>query len=396
MKISNELPEGWNSLGAHLEGKGYDLDTIRAQTTPEEDVLENIVEVPEGAQQKEQPDERVLRDRIPTKIERVTPVLSKTVVLDKAEAPATAQSGPVRQPGKKGPRYTVRKRSPENVPTLEKPVISDKIGAPSQIPEPLVQVGTPPSTEEPPKKPAEMEMPGEPALVLTKEQRVPPEVTQTPQENLEIGKPTPEISTDAIQAVLEEKPLSAPENIDKKRLKLLSTEQAALLEKLSKELGVAEKKVEARAEKAGPEALNAVRKVGEAWKKVPLKYKLAISGGLILSGLGAVTAGSAIAIGGVSFVSVALRGLGMTSLFVGFERMLKTIHEKVATEPRSKRAIILETGTALTLAVVIGLLMPKMLHGLIDAEDLPIAPDDGAIITEAPPTRVAYKNRIYC
>ncbi len=167
---------------------------------------------------------------------------------------------------------------------------------------------------------------------------------------------------------------SAPENIDEKTRKPKSPEElAAMQERVLKALGGAEKEVEVRAEKTGLETLIAVRKVGEAWKKVPSKYKYAIAGGLIFSGLGAVAVGSTAAIAGVGMASLALRGLGMASLFVGFETMLKTAHEKKTKEPRSEFAVKRHTIMAATLAVTIGALMPKMLHGLFDTDSLPTA-----------------------
>ncbi len=95
-----------------------------------------------------------------------------------------------------------------------------------------------------------------------------------------------------------------------------------------------------RAKIAGSETLNAIRKVDEMWKKVPLKFKLPISGALILFGLGAfgaVAAMSTNTIVGVGLVSGAIRGLGMASLFVGFETMFKATHEKIKGEPLSKK-----------------------------------------------------------
>ncbi len=137
---------------------------------------------------------------------------------------------------------------------------------------------------------------------------------------------------------------------------------------LKEEVGLME-----RAEKGGTWVLDKVRKMDERWKKVSLKNKLAISGVLLLSGLGAVAIGSSAAIAGVGLASVALRGLGMISLFGTFDRMLASAHGKISAEPRSNRAISIEAGTALALAVAIGLLMPKILQDFI-GDVLPSTP----------------------
>ncbi len=175
------------------------------------------------------------------------------------------------------------------------------------------------------------------------------------------------------QAVLKEEPTSSPESGVEKTWKSKSPEElTALQEKLSKMLGKAEKEVGARSEKAGPEAMSAVRKVGEAWKKVPPLYKFAIAGSLILSGLGAVAAGSTAAIAGVGLASAAIRALGMASMFVGFEKMFETYHEKKNNEPLTESELKRNRILAMTLTASIGLLMPQALSAYFDVESLSV------------------------
>ncbi len=163
----------------------------------------------------------------------------------------------------------------------------------------------------------------------------------------------------------------------------ITPEQQLILDRIYKKVDRVEKGLVARAKEAGAEALNNVRKIDEVWKKVSPKQKLAISGILILSGLGSVAIGSAIAVGGVTAASLTLRGLGMISLFGTFERMLVSGHQKKTDVPRSDAEIKRHAIMAGALALALGALMPKALSDFIGSEGLPLTPGS-AVTTEAP------------
>jgi hypothetical protein len=81
--------------------------------------------------------------------------------------------------------------------------------------------------------------------------------------------------------------------------------------------------------------LQGVRRIGEAWKKVPAKYKIAASVGLAVAGgaLGASAAGAVVA-GGLAMRMAGMAGLGVT----GFEWMDRRMQSRRQTEVDSIRA----------------------------------------------------------
>ncbi len=175
-------------------------------------------------------------------------------------------------------------------------------------------------------------------------------------------------SNEGLPEIEKIRPFLSPEQINDQALKNAETQKRAM-EKLAR----LDNDIEKRAEKAGPWALNGIRKIDEKWKKFPLWSKVAIGGTLLALGLsGAVVVGSTAAFG-VSALGLTLRGLGMVSLFGTFERMLVTEHQKKTDEPRSDAEIKRHAIFAGALAVTIGLLMPKVLSDLIGAESLPVS-----------------------
>ncbi len=182
-----------------------------------------------------------------------------------------------------------------------------------------------------------------------------------------------------------ESEVETPKDIDKKTFKPKSPEELiALQEKVLKMLGGAEKKVEARAEKAGLEAMIAVRKVGEMWNKVPKRYKYMLAGGMMLSGAGAVLAGSAFALGATGLAAGGVRFASGAALFVTFEKMFQISHDKKNKEPRSKAMEARHAVYSGALAIAIGALMPKIFQGFIGEESVPLTPA-GVIGTESLP-----------
>ncbi|MFA5997198.1 MAG: hypothetical protein WC791_01770 [Candidatus Paceibacterota bacterium] len=115
--------------------------------------------------------------------------------------------------------------------------------------------------------------------------------------------------------------------------------------------------IEARAEKAAvPKEL--LRGIGERWNKVPLGYKFAISGALILTGagLGASAAIPVATVGGI------MRALGMAGLYTATDEKLRTAVENKTGDPRTTAEKSRHQKLAISLAVVVGLCLPRVLH----------------------------------
>ncbi len=147
---------------------------------------------------------------------------------------------------------------------------------------------------------------------------------------------------------------------------VLSPEQTAKEARIARLFAKEDAEIAARAERAGPEAVNAIRNVGEKWKKFPFKYKAAITVGLILTVLSGVAAGSAITVGGVALIGAVLRVLGTASLFVGYEKRYKNRSERKTGEALPEGAVGRHTVKAAMVALTIGFLMPKIVGAVID------------------------------
>ncbi len=197
------------------------------------------------------------------------------------------------------------------------------------------------------------------------------------------------VHTEALQALQEE---IVEESVNPVQLSpeveaSLSPEQSALIKRCRYGLSVAEREVRTRAERAS--AVDAVRKVGEVYNKIPRHYKWLFAGGLLVSGAGAVALGATFAVGATGTLAVVMRGLGGAGLFVTFEKMLKGAEEKKTGLPRSKNAELRHTAEASALAIIVGALLPNMIHDTVLASGIPDAISEYFNSTEdvAPPTQ---------
>lgn len=151
-----------------------------------------------------------------------------------------------------------------------------------------------------------------------------------------------------------------PESLAETPKPELAPELSVLIKRHRYNLSEAEREIKARAEKVG--AAEAVRKVGEAYNKIPRHYKWLLAGGLFVSGAGAVALGATAVAGTVGGFGLMVRALGGAGLFVTFEKMLKSAEEKKTGMPRSRGAEIRHTAEASALAIAIGALLPNVLH----------------------------------
>lgn len=169
------------------------------------------------------------------------------------------------------------------------------------------------------------------------------------------------------EAVLEAVPV--PENFTEHALQEeeaktlapeLNPEQADLIKRFENNIAGIEDQIKERAERTG--AVDAIRKVGEAYNKIPHHYKWLLAGGLFVSGAGAVALGATFAAGATGAVAALMRGLGGAGLFVTFEKILKNAEEKKTGAPRGWGAELRHTVEASALAIAIGALLPNVLH----------------------------------
>ncbi|KKT60838.1 MAG: hypothetical protein UW54_C0003G0016 [Parcubacteria group bacterium GW2011_GWC1_44_26] len=123
---------------------------------------------------------------------------------------------------------------------------------------------------------------------------------------------------------------------------------------------------EARAEeKKVPEGW--LRRVGDTWNKIPTRYKVMISAGMIVSGLAVETAAATAA---VASIGAGLRFIGGTGLFATFDKMLEKRAGKKGVE-RSSLTKGRDKLVAATFAIVIAGVLPSMArdyaveHGLL-------------------------------
>lgn len=118
------------------------------------------------------------------------------------------------------------------------------------------------------------------------------------------------------------------------------------LEKIRAKLDIMTGVVKVRAEKAG--ALDHIRKVGEAWNKVPKRYKYMVATGMFVAG------GGAVALGYVA----ASRILGSMGLFATFDALLQGRYEKktggVRSDEAAKRHAIFAGIGALVVVGILG------------------------------------------
>ncbi|MCK9344703.1 MAG: hypothetical protein M0P64_01100 [Candidatus Pacebacteria bacterium] len=138
----------------------------------------------------------------------------------------------------------------------------------------------------------------------------------------------------------------------------LSPEQATLREKLLNKIGAANEAVDKRAEKLPSWALEKVRSLGETWNKVPLREKLLISTGMIISGstlgLGAAATPAFIA------ASIALRSLGGVGMFTAIDQKLKERFETKNGTARSQKEEATHLAIAGGIAIIVAGVLPSI------------------------------------
>lgn len=134
-------------------------------------------------------------------------------------------------------------------------------------------------------------------------------------------------------------------------------------------VAIAEKAVLSHAENVG--ALGYIHKMGDAWNKIPLRYKLLLSTGMLASGIGAVAVGSIAAAGTITALGAGIRGVSGAGMFVGFEKMLKGSAEKKGGM-RSETTELRHTVLAASLSILIAGVLPGVVrdyaveHGFFD------------------------------
>lgn len=151
-------------------------------------------------------------------------------------------------------------------------------------------------------------------------------------------------------------PVGTPINSDEAIAKLES-KTLSIIDKL-------DKKVEARAEKAG--VLDKVRAVGKKWNSLPRHYKLLFTAGLVLSGAGAAIVGSVVAGGAIATIAAGSRALAGAGLFASFEELMRRSHERKTGEPITEATAARQAVLAGTLAILMVSMLPTAMHNVLD------------------------------
>lgn len=150
----------------------------------------------------------------------------------------------------------------------------------------------------------------------------------------------------------------------------LTPEQAELVKKFEKSsveqmianASILVEMADAEAEKKKlPEGT--IRRVGEAWNKIPTRYKLLLTAGMIASGVGSAAIGATTAVGTIAVVGAGLRAVGGAGLFVAIERGLKNHAEKKGGK-RSGLDELRDTTLAAALSIIIVGVLPNMARDL--------------------------------
>lgn len=189
-----------------------------------------------------------------------------------------------------------------------------------------------------------------------------PILTDAQAKNLPVPTPT-EVAGEPV-GVPHEVQKEIPEKFEHPTERKMEAEERILI-------GVAnaENAVFARAEKAGIDK-ELLHTVGEAWDKLLLRYKLLLSAGMFVFGVGATTVGAATA-ETTTAIGAGIRAVSGAGMFVGFEHMLKKIAEKDGVE-RSAAVDLRHTVLASALSVLVVGILPEIIrdytveHGIWD------------------------------
>jgi len=120
---------------------------------------------------------------------------------------------------------------------------------------------------------------------------------------------------------------------------------------------------EARAdEKKVPEGW--LRRVGETYNKVPTRYKLLLTAGMVVSGIGSAAIGATTAVGAIATIGAGLRAVGGAGLFVAIEKGLKIRAEKKG-DKRSGVEEFRDTTIAAALSIVVVGVLPNIISGYV-------------------------------
>lgn len=102
-----------------------------------------------------------------------------------------------------------------------------------------------------------------------------------------------------------------------------------------------------------------LRRVGETWNKVPTRYKILLTAGMVASGIGSAAVGATTAIGAIAVIGAGLRAIGGAGLFVAIEKGLKIRAERKG-DKRSGVEEFRDTTVAAALSIVIVGVLPNM------------------------------------
>lgn len=179
--------------------------------------------------------------------------------------------------------------------------------------------------------------------------------TNTTEETLEAPAPAQGTTSETSPSEKTSDPVLTPEQIEAFAAKNKETR-----ERILGNITRVEGEIETRAEKAGM-SKGLLRNVGEAWNKFPTRYKLLLTAGMAVSGLGAAALGATATAGTIAALGAGLRGVIGAGMFVAFEKLLENRAEKGGVE-RTGAEKVRDTAIAAALSIFMVGVLPGILR----------------------------------